>query len=925
MSEASSHKPAPSVPGGSSATGRLPIGDSSSARARFDDDARTVISSRPPLPDLVFRGGVADETLRQWQGEQLGQFLLQEFIGGGGMGIVFRALDTTLDREVAVKVLAANQSADEETLRRFRNEAQSAARLNHDNIAHVFYVGEDRGVHYIVFEFIEGINIRDLVEQHGPLPLAEAVSYTYQVAQALEHASRRAVIHRDIKPSNVLISSDGKAKLVDMGLARLSRLARNDDLTASGVTLGTFDYISPEQARDPRSADVRSDLYSLGCSFFFMLTGRPPFPEGTVLQKLLQHQGDTPPDPRQLRPELPPQVTQVLARLLAKNPTDRYQQPGELIDDLAALGQALGLQLGPAAAAWVKPRRGYRFSQWQHHVPWAASIAALLLSVVALDWYWSLETSATPGAGNLPGETKAALPKAPAPLPPPAELEQPLPEEPADGELRPRPESLGAAPAAPPETDDQPPDPLRVFGKEIWDAVISRPANLRDPPSRPRPPAELPAQNESPAGTIGEQPSAQSSSLPAGTTTGANVLIVSRQPAAGQFGSLQAACSRAKDGDIIELRFDGRLVEPRPIEISNRDLTLQAGRKTQVGGSFAPIVTFRPDADWTSKYPPAMFSVAGGELTLRGLAWELDLPRDDPADWTLFETRRCERLVLDNCTLTVRGQSEFAPRAAFIDVKAAPSTSSMDVAGGDGEEHVVEIQLRNCVARGEAAFLRDNDLQSVQLRWENGLLTTSEHLFVADGAALEPRHDAQASLTLDHVTVMTGAGLVLLTNSQEKPYQLLTDVTCNDCILATPRRAPLVEQRGPDRIDDYQARFTWNGRHNYFDGFDVFWLIMNSTGQSGSLQLGFDDWQRAWGDASQPQSAEPSAVVWNQPVFANRPFHAHTPADYALDPTAAVNQARGGGSNQSDAGGWINYLPRPPDADRFGRLFDLRP
>lgn len=158
------------------------------------------------------------------------------------------------------------------------------------------YVGEDRGVHYIVFEFIEGVNLRDRVEQIGPLSLSEAVSFTYQIAQALAHSSHRDVIHRDIKPSNVLITPDGKAKLVDMGLARLTRVAQaNNDLTASGVTLGTFDYISPEQARDPRGADVRSDLYSLGCSFFYMLTGRPPFPEGTVLQKLLQHQADVPP------------------------------------------------------------------------------------------------------------------------------------------------------------------------------------------------------------------------------------------------------------------------------------------------------------------------------------------------------------------------------------------------------------------------------------------------------------------------------------------------------------------------------------------------------------------------------------------------------------------------------------------------------
>src|SRR4029077_13242581 len=129
-------------------------------------------------------------------------FVLQKFIGGGGMGVVFRALDTTLNRDVAVKVLSRDQATDDDALRRFRNEAQSAARLNHDNIARVHYVGEDRGVHYIVFEFIEGVNIRDLVERIGPLPLPEAVSYTFQIAEALAHASQRDVIHRDIKPSN---------------------------------------------------------------------------------------------------------------------------------------------------------------------------------------------------------------------------------------------------------------------------------------------------------------------------------------------------------------------------------------------------------------------------------------------------------------------------------------------------------------------------------------------------------------------------------------------------------------------------------------------------------------------------------------------------------------------------------------------------
>ena len=225
---------------------------------------------------------------------------------------------------------------------RFQNEAQSAARLDHDNIARVYYVGEDRGLNYIVFEFIEGVNVRDLVESKGPLPLADAVSYTLQVADALAHAAERNVVHRDIKPSNLLITPAGQAKLIDMGLARLREVdAAAADLTASGVTLGTFDYISPEQARDPRNTDVRSDIYSLGCTFFFMLTGRPPFLGGTMLQKLLQHQADQPPDLRQFRPELPEDVNRILRKMLAKDPHHRYASPMELVNDLLWVARGL--------------------------------------------------------------------------------------------------------------------------------------------------------------------------------------------------------------------------------------------------------------------------------------------------------------------------------------------------------------------------------------------------------------------------------------------------------------------------------------------------------------------------------------------------------------------------------------------------------
>ncbi|MBN1590756.1 MAG: serine/threonine protein kinase, partial [Pirellulales bacterium] len=270
---------------------RVVVGPDSSGNVPVRDDERTVISSRPPLSNSD-DGPLGIELGSLKPGDMLGHYEVLEYIGGGGMGRVFLAQDTELGRRVALKVLLREQAADTETLLRFRNEARSAARLDHENIARVYHVGEDQGLPYLIFEFVEGPTIRAVVEQQGPLSLGQALSYTLQVANALVHVAEQGVVHRDIKPSNIIITADDRVKVIDLGLARIQQDEQSgSDLTASGVTLGTFDYISPEQARDPRIVDTRSDIYSLGCAFFYMLAARPPFPEGTVLQKLLQHQG----------------------------------------------------------------------------------------------------------------------------------------------------------------------------------------------------------------------------------------------------------------------------------------------------------------------------------------------------------------------------------------------------------------------------------------------------------------------------------------------------------------------------------------------------------------------------------------------------------------------------------------------------------
>jgi serine/threonine-protein kinase len=375
------------------------VADEAATRAERDPHQSdvTIVSNAPPIEIESPATKLSPRDLGlALEGQQLDHVLLEQFVGGGGMGAVFRAWDTTLHRTVAVKVLSMRQQSDADSLRRFQIEARSAARLDHPNIARAHFVGEDRGVRYIVFEFIEGTNIRDLVHANGPLPLADALSYTMQIAGALTHAWEREVVHRDIKPSNILITPDGQAKLVDMGLARLEYLGQQPhDETATGVTLGTFDYISPEQARNPRDADIRSDIYSLGCTLFFMLTGRPPFIEGSVVQKLLAHQTDEIPDVRDLRPDVPDGLAAVLATMLAKRPDDRFETPLDLTAALGSSIESAGVVppqvMLPGYAPWktLSPRRTW----WRYHIPWIVPAIILLLAVTAFAIKWRLDAT----------------------------------------------------------------------------------------------------------------------------------------------------------------------------------------------------------------------------------------------------------------------------------------------------------------------------------------------------------------------------------------------------------------------------------------------------------------------------------------------------------------------------------------------------
>ena len=242
-----------------------------------------------------------------------------------------------MDRIVALKTLPSGVIKPE-TVQRFYREVKAAARLSHRNIVTAFDAGEHAGTHYLVMEYVVGRDLAAIVKEKGPLPLRQAIDYVQQAARGLEFAHKHGVVHRDVKPSNLLVDQEGVVKILDMGLARLSEnLAGTPEaaeLTGTGQILGTVDYMSPEQAEDVRSADHRSDIYSLGCTLFYLLTRRAVYGGETIVKRILAHRDAPLPSVMELRPDCPETLDAAIRRMLAKRPEDRPQSMADIIVDL---------------------------------------------------------------------------------------------------------------------------------------------------------------------------------------------------------------------------------------------------------------------------------------------------------------------------------------------------------------------------------------------------------------------------------------------------------------------------------------------------------------------------------------------------------------------------------------------------------------
>jgi eukaryotic-like serine/threonine-protein kinase len=281
------------------------------------------------------RQAVQARALSLWQAQQIiagrtsgfkvDRYVLLDLIGQGGMGRVYLAQDTRLNREVALKILSPERVNNPRAIARFQREARVGAQLQHENLVRIYDFGESSGRFYLVMEYIEGKTIGTLISEDGAIPPPTAVKLVRQVAMGLEHAHRKGLVHRDVNPYNILVTRDGTAKLADLGLA--IDLAEDDRVTREGATVGTFDYVAPEQARHSHSADIRSDIYSLGCSLYHMCSGQVPFPTPSLPEKLFAHQAMEPAPLVQLVPNLASGLSDVVQRMMRKLPEDRYATP----------------------------------------------------------------------------------------------------------------------------------------------------------------------------------------------------------------------------------------------------------------------------------------------------------------------------------------------------------------------------------------------------------------------------------------------------------------------------------------------------------------------------------------------------------------------------------------------------------------------
>ena len=879
-------------------------------------------------------------------GMLLGHFQIEERIGAGGMGAVFRALDTRLQRAVALKILTPSLSRDDAAVQRFRNEASAAARLDHDNVARVYFIGEEQGLHFIAFEFITGNNLRNLIRERGRIEPTEAVNYTLQIASAVRHTSSHGVVHRDIKPSNIIITPSGRAKLVDLGLARKESTESAVDLTLAGTTLGTFDYISPEQAKDPRNVDVRSDIYSLGCTLYHMLTGEPPFPDGTVMKKLLDHQSGEPPDPAKKNRRVSTELSLIVRRMMASDPKLRYQTPDYLTHDLMLVAGTLGLRgISPEGLIWLSSRQSMS-AAWRQNAGVLAMVAMLVVIVIGLNQYpklgndWSGNSAsrnlATRNGTASSGNQQSQMPD--AQKADQGEIKQDRNESLPTGGL------ISEIGSSLPDTalakkaeerrkaksgDDIPLDdddlqltaktgqakipPLQLFPDASENSFLLDPKisprsvllNRADSPISVSPENSskiaiadaLPnANNGSPKETVRDTTvSAAQKTAAAATEESSGVFVLASDGSpAKRFPTLEAACAAVADGSAIELRFNGHRTE-KPFRLSKKNLTIRAAK------GFRPIIDFSP-TNATSDTHLRLISVSSGPVLINNVAFEINVPPFLAIDRiSLFSVDRSEELKLHGVGMTLNNPGQ-RPAALFdLSIEPGQMLADMKMNSTGMARDPLKIELSECLVRGNGDLFHVRHTKPGRLTLRDTAIALDGTLLKVEGHSEKPAEQTRLELGLEHVTAVLGQSLIRL-DSGDLPRELPpVAVNASNNVLNISGSSGLIAASGNTSYTDFRKLFLWKGEKNFYDRCKIFWSFT-----SGSESLGFDDWKS--NGANNDVGASNEKLVW---IAGRSEMSQVTPESFTLDrqsdePNAAVGAATDG----NDAGADASKLPR---------------
>ncbi|MCA8989075.1 MAG: serine/threonine protein kinase [Planctomycetaceae bacterium] len=772
-----------------------------------------------------------DQHVEMTEGLVLGSYTVETRIGAGGMGAVFRARDNELDRTVALKILSPQQAIDPSSIRRFQNEAKSAARLDHDNIARIYAIGEEKNLHFIAFEYVEGVTVRELIRRKGPVDAVDAVNYLLQIAIALKHTAAAGVVHRDIKPSNLIVTPTGRIKLVDWGLARKERLDEQSlDLTVSGTTLGTFDYISPEQARDPRNVDVRSDIYSLGCTAYHMLTGTPPYAEGTVLQKLLDHQGKNAPDPREKNPAVPAELARIVMKMMASAPENRYWSPQPLIEDLLQLAAHSGMRaVHPDGLTWRSD--GNRTSNSIPYTMMGVYLGVFLFACVAAIAFdqWSLQQKSAEPASQSAGTVSRPF------------FPQTLPSVDLSNGNQPSDKLITGSQTFPDDDErfntlnhlpDDFPSPLTselttsggifdsVFAQssaDIWNTADNDQKNglVRVEISKDLTGTESTKVEPSPVMTPPVTPA---------TKRGTFHLVSAKGEDLGYQSDLVTAIEEIDNGGVIE--YTGEIA--LPLEITSRIQII--GKSVTIRGTNAAPIRIRLNtANLSSSSRSREFIlISSGGLNLQHVVFDVSIPEPLTSGWSVFMVEGASQLRCWQSTVTIDSSHQTAAAIAQISRNSLQSIDAMNLDAPASPERMV--QFEDCILRGatDLVLIDTSDPSSIEL---------SRSMVAIDGTIIRYTGDKTTraqrdaiSLRLARVLALTNDGVIRSDLGLSIPRQPANfRIRAEDSLILAGIPQPMIQIAGGFDVMMLEEMATWYGTHNLLSGWSDLVTVRGSN------------------------------------------------------------------------------------------------